>query len=112
MDGSWRSHCPASQLRRNHTTQYAAFPDFPWHRLRRESPGLYESYVDLEAGAWTRVKILIRGTEARLYVGGTEQPCLIVKELKLGPGSGAVGLWIGPGTEAHFSDLSIEPESP
>lgn len=100
------------QLRRNHTTQYSAFPDFPWHRLRQESPGLYESYVDLEAGAWTRVKILVRGTEARLYVGGTEQPCLIVKDLKLGRGSGAVGLWIGPGTEAYFSDLSIERESP
>jgi hypothetical protein len=51
------------QLRRNHSTQYVSHPDFPWHRLRRESPGLYESYVDLVPGEWTRVKIVVSGTE-------------------------------------------------
>src|SRR5215472_9603685 len=30
------------QLRRNHSTQYVSFPGFPWERLRRESPGVYE----------------------------------------------------------------------
>ena len=54
----------------------------------------------------------MRGTEARLHVGGAEQPCLIVGDLKLGQGSGPVGLWIGPGTEAYFSDLIIAPEDP
>jgi hypothetical protein len=38
------------QLRRNHTVQYISHPDFPWERLRKESPGVYESYVDLEPG--------------------------------------------------------------
>ena len=36
------------QLRRNHAVQYESFPEFPWDRLRREQPGMYESYVDLE----------------------------------------------------------------
>src|SRR5262245_1096890 len=27
------------QLRRNHSTQYISFPEFPWERLRRETPG-------------------------------------------------------------------------
>jgi hypothetical protein len=48
------------QLRRNHSVQYASIPEFPWYRLRKESPGMYESYVDLEAGAWTKLKIAIR----------------------------------------------------
>jgi hypothetical protein len=39
------------QLRRNHATQYASHPDFPWKRLRQDSPGVYESYVDLEPGS-------------------------------------------------------------
>ena len=26
------------QLRRNHSTQYIAEPDYPWHRLREEQP--------------------------------------------------------------------------
>src|SRR5262245_43487390 len=25
------------QLRRNHSAQYVSFPDFPWHRLRKET---------------------------------------------------------------------------
>ena len=97
------------QLRRNHTTQYISHPDHPWHRLRKESPGVYESYVDLVPGEWARVKIVVSGTEARLYVHGAEQASLIVKDLKLGASEGAVALWIGPGTEAHFAGLRIDP---
>src|ERR1044072_6117928 len=47
------------QLRRNHSTQYVSEPEFPWERLRKENPGVYESYVDLESGAWTRIKIVV-----------------------------------------------------
>jgi hypothetical protein len=39
------------QLRRNHSAQYISEPEYPWFRLRRGSPGVYESYVDLEPGA-------------------------------------------------------------
>jgi hypothetical protein len=35
------------QIRRNHTTQYAAHTEFDFDRLRKESPEKYESYVDL-----------------------------------------------------------------
>ncbi|HSD27387.1 MAG TPA: hypothetical protein VLL75_08780 [Vicinamibacteria bacterium] len=97
------------QLRRNHSTQYISHPAYPWHRLRKESPGVYESYVDLVPGEWTRVRIVVSGTEARLFVHGAEQPALIVKDLKLGASEGGIALWIGPGTEAHFSDLRVVP---
>jgi hypothetical protein len=95
------------QLRRNHTTQYSAYPDFSWHRLRDENPGVYESYVDVEPGAWTKLKIVISGAKARLYVNGSDQPCLIVNDLKLGDSSGQIALWAGTDTEAYFSDLTI-----
>ena len=39
------------------------------------------------------------------------QPVLIVNDLKLGDSSGAVALWIGPGTEGYFTDLVITPQS-
>lgn len=94
-------------LRRNHSVQYEAEPEWPWSRLRSESPGVYESYVDLEAGAWTRYRIVVRGTRAELYVNDAPHPCLIVKDLKLGDVSGAVALWVGPGTEAWFANLKI-----
>ena len=96
-------------LRRNHSTQYASEPEWPWERLRKESPGVYESYVDLEPGVLTRYKIVVKGTGAQLYVHGAAQPCLIVKDLKLGDVAGGVSLWIGPGSEAHFANLKITP---
>jgi hypothetical protein len=97
------------QLRRNHSTQYCSYPDFPWFRLREESPGLYESYTDLIPGEWTKIKIVVSGLRAELYVNGTEQPCLIVKDLKLGESGGQIALWVGGGTEAYFSDVIVKP---
>ena len=96
------------QVRRNHSTQYSAYPDFSFAVARQQAPEKYESYVDLEPGAWTRYRITIEGTKARLYVNGTTQPCLIVNDLKLGDSSGGVALWIGPGTEGYFTALEIK----
>ena len=73
----------------------------------QESPEKYESYVDLQPGVWTRYKIEVQGPNARLYVNGAEQPCLIVNDLKLDPRDGGVALWVGPGTEGYFSNLKI-----
>lgn len=97
----------ADQLRRNHTTQYTSYPDWPWERLRKEAPGLYESYVDMVAGEWTHLRIVVQGTDGSLYVGGAEQPCLLVHDLKLGDVEGSIALWIGPGTEGYFRNVQI-----
>ena len=73
-----------------------------------ETPGKYESYVDLLPGEWTRVRIVVSGEQAKLFVHGSDQPCLIVNDLKLGADKkGGVGLWVGVGTEAYFSNLTI-----
>ncbi len=95
------------QLQRNHSTQYVSVPGYPWNKLREESPGKYESYVDLVAGQWTKVKIEASGTKARLYVNGSEQPVLIVNDLKQALAKGRIALWVGPGTIAHFSGLKV-----
>src|SRR5215510_3729258 len=95
------------QVRRNHSTQYISFPDFPWQRVRKEFPEKYESYVDLVPGEWTKVKIEVRGDKARLYVHDVAQPVLVVNDLKLGQSKGKIALWVGPGTIAHFANLRI-----
>ena len=97
------------QLRRNHSAQYISHPDFTWQRLRTEQPGVYESYVDLEPGAWTKVRIVVKGGEARLFVHGAEQPTLVVKDMKRAPTRGLVALWIDQSTEAFFRNLTITP---
>jgi hypothetical protein len=99
------------QQRRNHSAQYISHPDWPWFRLRKETPEKYESYVDLVPGQWTKIKIEVRGDRARLHVNGAAQPTLIVNDLKSGPNaSGAVALWLDPGTVAHFRNLTVERE--
>ena len=95
------------QLRRNHSAQYVGMPEFPWNRLRAESPGQYEAYVDLVPGEWTKVRIDVRDRRASLYVNGASQPTLIVRNLKLPSRAGAVALWVGPGTVGHFEGLRL-----
>lgn len=98
------------QVRRNHSVQYVSHPEWPWPRLRKEFPERYESYVDLEAGKWTRIRIEVQGERALLYVHGQSQPTLVVTDLKSGAnGKGAVALWINSSTVAHFRDLRITP---
>jgi len=98
------------QERRNHAVQYIAHPDWPWFRLRKETPSRYEAYADLQPGVWTKIKIEVRGERARLYVHDQEQPALIVNDLKSGAnGKGAVALWLDSGTVAHFRSISVQP---
>jgi len=95
------------QLRRNHSVQYVSHPDFTWSRLRRETPGLYESYVDLEPAVWTAMRVVVAGTTARLYINGAKQPCLVVTDLKHGDAPGRIALWAHVETDAYFGAITI-----
>ena len=92
-----------------HATQYIAHPDFPWSKLRQTQPGVYESYVDVEPGVWTPIRIEVRGGVAQLFVHGSAQPALIVTDMKNPPASGRIALWIDTGTEAHFRRVRVTP---
>lgn len=97
------------QLRRNHSIQYFSFPDYTFDRLRKEAPGVYESYADMGLNEWIKMKIEVKDKRARLFINDNKQPSLIVQDLKLGENSsGAIGLWVDNGTEGFFADLKIE----
>jgi hypothetical protein len=98
------------QERRNHSVQYISHPAWTWSRLRRETPSRYESYVDIQPDTWTKIRIEVRGAQARLFVHDQPQPVLIVNDVKSGPSAkGAIALWIGPGTVAHFRNVVVTP---
>jgi hypothetical protein len=99
-----------NQEQRNHSTQYVSAPDWPWARLREETPGRYESYVDLQPGEWTRMRVVVEGNDARLFVSDASQPCLVVHDLKGGDVEGGIALWTGPGTEGYFRNVRITPK--
>lgn len=99
------------QERRNHATQYISHPDWPWFRLRKETPSKYEAYVDLQPDVWTKIKIEVRAERARLYVNDQAQPTLVVNDVKSGPQArGAVALWLDRSTVAHFRNLSVQTD--
>jgi len=85
-------------------------PEFPWNRLRAETPGKYESYVDLAPGDWTHVRIQIAGKRALLFVNDAKEPTLVVNDLKGTVDKGSIALWVGPGTIAHFAELKVTKE--
>lgn len=96
------------QVRRNHSIQYFSFPDYDFDRFRKEEPEKYESYADMGLNEWIKMKIVVKGQTARLFLNDNKQPSLIVNDLKLGPdATGAVALWVANGTEGFFADLKI-----
>ena len=100
-----------SQLRRNRSIQYFSYPDYKFERLRKEAPGEYETYADMGLNEWIKLKIVVKDTQANLFINDNKQPSLIVNDLKHGAGSsGAIGLWVDVGTEGFFSDLKIHKE--
>lgn len=98
------------QVRRNHTLQYVAFPEYTFPRLRKEEPEKYESYVDVGLEEWIHLRIEVQARKAGIFVNRAPNPSLIVADLKLGPVQrGGVGLWIEAGTIGYFSGLQINP---
>ncbi|MDH6250355.1 hypothetical protein M2347_000082 [Chryseobacterium sp. H1D6B] len=100
------------QVRRNHSIQYFSFPDYKYDRLRKEEPEKYESYADMGLNEWIKMKIEIKGSQAKLFLNNNKQPSLIVNDLKQGAdSSGAVGLFVDVGTEGYFRNLKITPSN-
>lgn len=80
----------------------------PRHKLRKETPRSYETYSDIVEDEWTKLKIVVNENTAELYVGDVNQPTLIVNDLNLDPDKiGKIGLLVGSGTEAYFSNLKV-----
>jgi len=96
-----------NQLQRNHSVQYVSHPEYPWYKLRNNYPGLYESYVDLEPGVWTKLKIEVAGRVAKLYLHNAEQPSLIVNDLKHKELEGKIALWLHTSTLARYRNLVV-----
>ncbi|HEX4851907.1 MAG TPA: hypothetical protein VFV08_13925, partial [Puia sp.] len=96
------------QIRRNHSTQYFSYPNHKFSDFRKSDPEKYESYADMGMNEWIRMKIVVRGSHAQLFINDSKQPCLIINDLKYGADiSGAIGLWVGNWTEGYFSYLKI-----
>jgi len=98
----------ADQLRRNHTIQYFAYPEFPWHKLRKKHPGKYETWADIGSNEWIPFRLVVKDNTLALYLNNGTTANFVVNDLKYGGSEGRVGFWIGPGTMAHFATIEVD----
>ncbi|MGV8850155.1 MAG: hypothetical protein ACOH16_11490 [Propionibacteriaceae bacterium] len=92
------------EARRQRAVQYFAYPDWPFDRLREErSDEGFESAVDIRPGVWLHLTVAFDATHVRAEVDGVE----VVNRDRLASGSGAIGLFVDIGTDAHFANLVI-----
>lgn len=95
------------QAMRNHAVQYFAYPGYKFADLRKESPGLYETYADIGLDEWITMRIHVTGEKAELYLNDAKYPSFIVNKMKGTSLSGTIGLYVDIGTEGYFKDFKI-----
>lgn len=87
--------------------QYVAHPHFHFNFTREKFPGRYERGADVGIGRWHRLALDIDGPRLTARVDGVT--ALEVDDLVYAGRRGPVGLWVGEGTRALFSDFSAHP---
>ncbi len=99
-------------VRRIHAVQYVAHPQYDWKRLREEQNGKYERSIGqaLNPDEWFHVKIEVTSPHIKVFVEGSEEPCLVVEKLN-NRKSGKIGLWVGFNSGGEFANLSITDQT-
>jgi hypothetical protein len=96
-------------LRRSHAVQYVSAPDYPWERLRKEQPLVYEHGINPPplATDWVHVRIDVQDDVVSVYLNHSRASALTVK--KLGNyKDGSLGFWCFGSAEADFANLVIK----
>lgn len=96
--------------RHQHAVQYISLPAYDWPRLRQQFPEEFESPVDASVSPtdWVPLRVVVSAQRVQIDVGGVKAPTREVRKL----GSyerGAVGLWVGNGSDGDFANLRITP---
>jgi hypothetical protein len=80
--------------RRRWSLQYAVEPDYPWDKLRKEHPLVYENSITPppKADEWFHARIVVKDKLITVFVNYSTTPSLEVKKLNSAT-NGMIGLW-------------------
>ncbi len=95
--------------RNDHAVQYISMPNNDWSTLRKAFPGTYENTINPvpePVDDWFHARIVVNHPEVKVYVNGSDQPTLEVKQIS-DTQQGNVGFWVGNGSEGWFKNLKI-----
>jgi len=95
-------------VRRSHSLQFAAYPDFPWERLRSEHPGVFETELAAvpDPSGWIHMHVELRGRTVSVFIDRSPRPALVV-ETPEPARSGGFGLWVGSNSNGDFKNLRV-----
>jgi len=95
-------------LRKKHMVQYISEPDYPWDRLRKEHPLVYEQGITPAPMPtnWFHAHIVVDETEIKVYVNQATIPSLTVKKSNA-RNEGWIGLW-NDGLNGDFANLVLK----
>jgi hypothetical protein len=96
-----------NQSARNKTVQYYAYPDYKFDRLRKESPGLYETTAPVNINEWITMRIEVSGEKAYMYINDAKYSTFVVEKMKGKTSHGSIALWVDIGTIGYFKDLKV-----
>ncbi len=67
----------------------------------------YQSRAEFKEADWNRLKIVVKGNQAEIYLNDSTRPTLVVKELRREAQKGMIGLWALNGN--HFANFRYTP---
>ncbi len=71
----------------------------------------YTAGTDLPDNEWFHIKLEVSGTQARMYIGESDQPALTITDLRHGVSRGTIGVSGPRGTTAYFSNFSYRADN-
>ncbi len=94
-------------LRGKHMVQYMNEPTYPWDRLRKENPLVYENTIEHapDPKNWLHAHIVVTADQVTVFVNHSTKPSLKVTRLNKS-NSGRIGLWDN-GYAGDFANLVI-----
>ena len=96
-------------VRKVHCVQYISLPQHEWFVLRDKFPGQYENGLqgNVDPESWVHVRITVEAGSIQVFINQDEKPSLVVQPLSI-VGAGAIGFWVGNGSDGDFSNLSYQ----
>jgi len=100
-----------SPERKGHSVQYISHPEYPWHKLRADSPEKYENPVTPvpDPSGWFHATIIVKYPDVKVFVNNSEEASLVVEQLSSRK-QGKLGFWVGNNSEGWFKNLKIISE--
>jgi len=97
-------------VRKIHAVQYSFEPDFGFQELRNTQKDKFESAIvpaGISPSDWFKVKVTVKGGMVRVFLNGSETPCMEVATLNSSPLGKKIGFWVGNLSNGDFAGLKL-----